>query len=164
MATVSNPLALSQQVVMKAAQDVSLRMLDAMTKLVQLNLETTRSMITDASEKAVSTVEAGRLPDAQSLAARPSTQEMNAYVKRVMDIVTETNIDLVAVMQKHALGFGPDAFAMAAKNSLTAGNDTMAAVPNPFGAAQDAVRQASETMTEAAKSMMQPKQANPAAA
>lgn len=168
MANSFNPLALSQQSMMKAAQDVSMKMLDGMTKLVQLNIETTRAMITDATDKASSTVETtGKLPDAQGLAAavRPSNQEVGVYMKRVMDIVTETNVDLVAVMQKHALSFGPDAFAAAAKNGLSTGNDaTMGALPNPFTATQDAMRQASETFTEAAKSMMQPKRGSSAAA
>lgn len=158
MATPSNPFASSQRVFLDTAQDVSFKMLEGVAKLFELNLQATRAVISETTEKLTSRLEAGgQVTDKQIVAAaQPSAQKVAAYTKHVYDIVTETNADIVAVLQKNALAYSPEfatqLMTAAARNGAPSGNEAfLAAFSNPFGAAQKAWQQAIDTATNAAK-------------
>ena len=147
-----NPFASSQRALLETAQDVSFKTLEGVAKLFELNLQATRAVISEATEKLASRVNAGgQITDKQVVAAaQPSAQKVAAYTKHVYDIVTETNADIVAVLQKHALTFAPQALTAAAQSGSATGSDAFrAALTNPFGAAQKAIQQAIDTATQA---------------
>ena len=158
MTTQSNLLATSQRAALETAQDVSFQMLDAAGKLLELNLRTSRTLIADATQKLASTLQAngGQATDQQAAAAlAPSSQQASDYAKQVYEIATQANAGIVAVLQKHAMTFGPQAamqsMTAAAQGATEGGaNPFVAALTNPFGAAQKAFKQAVETTSASA--------------
>lgn len=172
MTTQSNLLATSQRAALETAQDVSFQMLDAAAKLFELNLRTSRTMISEATQKLASTLQAngGQATDKQTAAAlAPSSQQAAEYAKQVYEIATQTNAGIVAVFQKHAMTFGPQAAmqsmtaaAQGATESAGANNPFVAALTNPFGAAQKAFKQAVDTTTASAAAVAGQPQASAA--
>lgn len=172
MANLSNPFVSSQRALLETAQDVSFKTLEGMSKLVELNLQATRAVISEATEKLSSRLEAGGVNPADRQVAnvmQPSAQKAAAYAKHVYDIVAETNADIVTTLQKHALTFSPELATqmMGAAGKGIAGNGNeafFAALSNPFGAAQKLFQQAVDTSTEVAtKAAAAPRRAAAAA-
>ena len=112
----------------------------------------------------------GSLADKQAAAAlTPSSQQASEYAKEVYEIATQTNAGIVAVFQKHAMTFGPQAAmqsmtaaAQGATESAGANNPFVAALTNPFGAAQKAFKQAVDTTTASAAAVAGQPQASAA--
>lgn len=158
MTAQSNMILSSQRAALETAQDVSFQMLDATAKLCELNLQTTRTLIAEATEKLTTTLESRglQLTDKQGAAAlTPSTQNVAAYAKQVYEIATQTNAGIVAALQKHAMMLAPQLGAQAlgaAVQGAPGGSDAfVAALTNPFGAAQKAFQQAVDTATAASR-------------
>lgn len=147
-----NPFASSQRAILETAQDVSFKTLEGVAKLFELNLQATRTVIAESTDKLASKVNAGgQITDKQVVAAaQPSAQKVAAYTKHVYDIVSKTNADIVAVVRKHALTFTPQMLTAAARSGSATGSDAFrVAMTNPFGAAQKAIQQTIDTATKA---------------
>lgn len=157
MTTQSNLLLSSQRAALETAQDISFQMLDATAKLCELNVQTSRTLIAEATQKLTSSLEAngGQVTDSEAAAAlEPSSRKMAAYAKHVYEIATQANAGIVAAVQKHALMLAPqlamqtmtaatqgapgssEAFASALTNPFAAAltNSFGAGLANPFGA------------------------------
>ena len=85
MVNSSNPFASSQRALLETAQDASFKALEGVAKLFELNLQATRAVISEATEKLASEVNAGgQTTDKQVAAtAQLSAQKVAAYTKHV---------------------------------------------------------------------------------
>jgi phasin family protein len=92
-----------QKSMFDAAQALAFKQLESMEKLAELNIQATKTSMTESAEtlKAMmSAKDAKALADIALAAAQPSADKATAYAKHVYDIAQESGAEVVKLVEK----------------------------------------------------------------
>ena len=151
----------AQRALLQTSQDIGLKTLDGVARLVELNMQAMRTVLAAGGDRMGSL---GR-PGAAAAAATASFASMQSesaasasYLRQISELAASTGSELVTLMQRQAIAW------QSLANELTAAvwqttpvnNDMFAAMMrNPFEAAQGVFQQATGAVAQAADTAAQ---------
>ena len=133
---------------------VTARACEGFEKLVELNLQTGKSALSEAAQASSALLSVKDLASLQDLAAKPDAEKLSAYGRQVGDIIAATNADIGKIVEEGTAATQESfaaAFDLAVKNA-PAGTEnvvafmksTVAAANSAFETVQKAVKQAAD--------------------
>ncbi|HJV95831.1 MAG TPA: TIGR01841 family phasin [Albitalea sp.] len=132
---------------------VTARAYEGFEKLVELNLQTGKSALTEVAQASGAALSVKDLASLQGLAPQPSVEKLTAYGRQVYDIVAATNADIGKLVEESAATTQESlaaVFDLAAKNAPAGSENVVAFVKSTVAAANSAFETVQKAVKQAA--------------